>query len=535
MHAKFLPRLLLVALVANPTTFARAEVVPSSVFTDHAVLQREKPIPIWGTADPGERVSVSLSNETGTTVSTQTTAEGRWYVELPSLPAGGPFTMTLEGKNKVQLKDVLIGEVWICSGQSNMEWQLRNSFEPQKAIAAAANPKLRLFTVAQAIASSPRDKVKGQWRECTPETAPTFSAVAYYFGRDLQKALDVPVGLIHTSWGGTPAQAWTSKEALDDVSDLRHYHADVAQRMNQYDPAKAKEQFDEAMKKYDQARTEWEKAAAKARSEGNRPPQAPRRPQLQKAPDASQNSPSTLYNAMIAPLIPYGIRGAIWYQGESNAGQAFEYRTLFATMIQDWRARWKQGDFPFLCVQLAPFKKIENKPTESDWAELREAQFIATKKLSKVGMAVITDVGEENDIHPKKKEPVGARLALLARKIGYGQEIVAMGPVYKKLRTEGNRVVLSFDNVGAGLECRGTNLTGFTIAGADRVFYPADAEIRGETVVVSSSAVEHPVAIRFGWANYPVVNLWNKDGLPATPFRTDAWPRVVQKQDAPSK
>ena len=235
---------------------------------------------------------------------------------------------------------------------------------------------------------------------------------------------------------------------------------------------------------------------------------------------------------MIAPIIPYAVRGVIWYQGESNAGQAYEYRTLFATMIEDWRAHWKAGDLPFLCVQFAPFQKIVDKPTNSDWAELREAQLMATKKLSKVGMAVITDVGEENDIHPKKKEPVGARLALLARKLAYGEKITAMGPVYKKMRTVGNKIILSFDNVGSGLECRGAKLTGFTIAGPDRRFHNADAVIQGDTVVVSSPAVEQPVAVRFGWANYPVVNLWNKDGLPATPFRTDAWPGVTQKDGA---
>jgi sialate O-acetylesterase len=535
MNVSLLRRLLLTTLVATLVPAARADVVPNSLFTDHAVLQREKPILIWGTSDPGEQVRVSLTNETGTNAAGQANADGRWMIELPSLPAGGPYTLSIEGKNKVQLKDVLIGEVWICSGQSNMEMQLRDTFEANKAAAAAENPKLRLFTVAQATAMGPLDKVKGEWKECGPETAPAFSAVGYYFGRDLQKALGVPVGLIHTSWGGTPAQAWTSKDGLEAVPALRHYQADLARRLENYDPAKDREQYAAALKKFEQAQAEFKEAVAKAKEDGKPAPQAPRRPQQPKAPDKSPNSASTLYNGMIAPLIPYGIRGAIWYQGESNAGQAYEYRTLFTTMIQDWRAHWKQGDFPFLCVQLAPYKKIEDKPTESDWAELREAQLLATKTLSKVGMAVITDVGEENEIHPKKKEPAGARLALLARKIAYGQDITAMGPVFKKMRSEGNRLVLSFDNAGAGLECRGPKLTGFTVAGTDRKFYPADATIQGETVVVSCPDVERPAAVRFGWANYPVVNLWNKDGLPATPFRTDTWPGVTQKEQAARK
>jgi sialate O-acetylesterase len=514
-----LRRLLLVILAATFAPAARADVTLATIFTDHAVLQRDKSIPVWGTADPGESVRVGLNNETNSSAMATANGEGRWLAQLPPLPAGGPYTLTVQGKNRVQLKDVLIGEVWICSGQSNMEWQLKNSFEAQKDIAAAANPKIRLFTVTKATALGPQDKVRGDWKECTPETAPSFSAVGYYFGRDLQKALDVPVGLIHTSWGGTPAQAWTSKEALEASPALKHYNAELADRVAKYEPAKAKADYEEALKKYTEA-------AAKAREEGK---PAPRRPTQPQSPEKSPNGAAVLYNAMIAPLVPYGIRGAIWYQGESNAGRAYEYQTLFTAMIQDWRARWKQGDFPFLCVQLAPFRKIVNEPTDSDWAELRDAQLFATKKLSHVGMAVITDVGEENDIHPRKKEPVGARLALLARKMAYGQDIVAMGPAYKKMRTEGNRAVLTFDNVGAGLESRGPKLTGFTIAGSDRVFHNADAEFRGDTVIVSSPSVEKPVAVRFGWANYPVVNFWNKDGLPATPFRTDSWPGVTQK------
>jgi sialate O-acetylesterase len=530
MINRLLPRRLLpLILAATLAPAARADVALSPLFTDHAVLQRDKPIPVWGTADPGESVRVSLNNETNSAATAQANGDGKWLAQLPPLPAGGPFTMTIQGKNRVQLKDLLIGEVWICSGQSNMEWALRNSFDAQKDIAAAANPKIRLFTVTKAIASAPADKVKGKWLECTPETVPNFSAVGYYFGRDLQKTLDVPVGLIHTSWGGTPAEAWTSKEALDAVPALKHYHVELAERISKYDPAKAKENYAAAMTKYKEARATYETEAAKANAEGKKPPQPPRVPTLQASPDRSPNAPSVLYNAMIAPLVPYGIRGAIWYQGESNAGRAYEYQTLFPAMIQDWRTRWMQGDFPFLAVQLAPYRKIVNEPSDSDWAELRDAQLLATKKLSHVGMAVITDVGEENDIHPRKKEPVGGRLALLARKMAYGQDIVAMGPVYSKKRTEGNRVVLAFDNVGAGLESRGPKLTGFTIAGSDKVFHTADAEIRGDTVVVSSPSVEKPVAVRFGWANYPVVNLWNKDGLPAAPFRTDNWPGVTQK------
>jgi sialate O-acetylesterase len=281
-------------------------------------------------------------------------------------------------------------------------------------------------------------------------------------------------------------------------------------------------QYEYDLARFELAQAQHKVAVAKAKLDGQPEPKAPRQFPPQ-PPDRSPNGPSTLYNGMIAPLLNYPIKGAIWYQGESNAGKSYEYRTLFATMIKDWRARWHLGDFPFLCVQLAPF----NSGPANNWPELREAQLLATQTLPNVGMAVITDVGEKNDIHPQKKEPVGARLALLARKIGYGERITAMGPVYKSMKTEGNRAVLSFENVGAGLEARDGKLTGFEIAGADKQFHPAEAEIRGETVVVSSDKVESPVAVRYGWLNYPEVNLWNKDGLPATPFRTDDWPGIT--------
>jgi sialate O-acetylesterase len=530
MHSKFLSRLLAsFALAAILAPAARADVAVNPVFSDHAVLQRDRPITVWGTSDPGEKVKIKLSTETNTSANTEASSEGKWVAVLPAVQAGGPFTMTVQGKNRIEFKDVLVGDVWVCSGQSNMEMRLDRCFEADKTIAAAKNPNIRLFTVPRTTAAEPQDKVKSNgWKECTPESVPGFSGVAYYFGRDLQKALDVPVGLIHTSWGGTPAQAWTSKEALNAAPSLKHYQEELAARIEKYDPEKAKAQHEKAMKKYEDDVAKHKEAVAKAKAEGAKAPAAPRKPVAPGAPTESPGSASVLYNGMIAPIIPYAIRGAIWYQGEANAGKAYEYRTLFTTMIEDWRAHWKQGDFPFLCVQLAPYMKIEDKPTDSGWAELREAQLLATKKLPKVGIAVITDVGEEDDIHPRKKEPAGARLALLARKLAYGQDIVAMGPLFKKMRTEGNRAVLSFDNVGAGLECKGPKLIGFTIAGPDHKFVPADAEIRGETVVVSSPAVEKPVAVRYGWANFPVVNLWNKNGIPATPFRTDDWPGITQ-------
>ena len=421
-------------------------------------------VPVWGTANDGEKVTVKLQ---GQDVST-TAKDGKWRVELAPLKAGGPFELTIAGENTVTLKNILVGEVWIASGQSNMQWSVKQVGEPEQTIAGSANPEIRLFTVPRQGKPQPQSDVSGAWSECDPKTVPDFSAVAYFFGRDLQKQLKVPVGLISTNVGGTPAEAWTSRKALE---------ANPALKSLVVDPA------------------------------SNKP-----------------KDTSGLYNAMIHPLVPYAIRGAIWYQGESNADRAYEYRTLFPAMISDWRAAWGQGDFPFLLVQLAPFTAIVREPGESNWAELREAQLLATQVLPNVAMAVITDLGEERDIHPKRKAPVAARLALAARAVAYAEPVEFAGPAYYQQKVDGNRIVLEFKHVGGGLVAKDGPLAGFTIAGADRKFVLAQAEIKGDTVIVSSPEVKEPLAVRFGWWNFPVVNLWNKAGLPASPFRTDDFP-----------
>jgi sialate O-acetylesterase len=349
----------------------------------------------------------------------------------------------------------------------------------------------------------------------------SFSAVAYFFGRDLAKTLDVPIGLIHTSWGGTPAEAWTSRAALLAEPSLKYMPEREAHALADY--PKAIDRYIDGLKKYKETVSE-----AVAHGQDFPPPPAP--PSTPVHAWAS----ATLYNGMIASIIPYAIRGAIWYQGESNAGRAYEYRTLLPAMIRNWRTDWKQGDFPFLIVQLAPFMKIEAEPKESAWAELREAQLYTTQTVLNAAQAVITDVGDETDIHPRWKEPVGARLALAARALAYGEKIEYAGPVYKSMRVDGNKAVLSFDHVGGGLVAKGGPLVGFTLAGEDRKFVKAEAEIQDDRVVVWSEKVSKPVAVRFGWANYPVVNLWNKDGLPATPFRTDHFPMTTGPQAAAS-
>jgi sialate O-acetylesterase len=425
--------------------------------------------------------------------------------------------MTVEGTNKIAFKNVLVGDVWICSGQSNMEMTVRSSADFEKNIAHSKNPRIRLFTVQKNPSNVPQDRLGGSWSECNPDTVGNFSAVAYFFGRDLERALQIPIGLIHTSWGGTPAEAWTSREALTADSSLQNMVEKTDKDIAAY-PAEV-EKYVQELQKYHAKAVE---AVAKHRDIAN-PPNPPT--------NFSKYawSTSSLYNGMIHPLLPYGITGAIWYQGESNAGRAFQYRTLLATMIQDWRKAWGQGDFPFLIVQLAPFQRIKPEPGESDWAELREAQLLMTKKLPRVGIAVITDVGHETDIHPVWKEPVGARLALAARALAHDEKIVYSGPVFKEMKAESDRAVLSFDHVGGGLVAKDGPLTGFTIAGEDHVFVNAQAEISGDKVIVHSSQVKTPVAVRFGWAAFPVVNLTNKEGLPATPFRTDDFKLTTQR------
>jgi sialate O-acetylesterase len=498
---------LLAGLLVLHASVAFADVKPHALITDGMVLQQGPKANIWGTADKGEEiVTVSFL---GRDYKTAVGPDGKWVVQLVDLKPGGPHEMTIAGTNKVTIKNVLIGEVWIASGQSNMEMHLQSCADAEKAINASANPKIHLFTVPHTIASTPQLDVNGKWSECNPDTVKNFSAVAYYFGRDVQKALDVPVGIIHTSWGGTPAESWTSRGTLEANAALKYYVAKADKEFTD-DP--------EAIAKYKEDLAKYEEAAKKAKEEGKPAPRAPQ------APGKNSHTPTGLYNGMIAPLLPYAIRGAIWYQGESNAGKADEYRTLFPAMIKDWREQWKQGDFPFLFVQLAPFMKIEKEPTDPAWAHLREAQLVTMLTVPKTGMAVITDVGDEKDIHPKQKEPVGARLALAAQALAYGQKIEYSGPIFDKLKVDGNKAIISFTHVGGGLVARGDKLEGFTIAGEDKQLFNADATIDGDKVIVVCDKVARPVAVRFGWANYPVVNLWNKDGLPATPFRTDDFP-----------
>ncbi len=485
---------------------ASADVRLPALFSDNMVLQRNKPITIWGWADEGEGIRVDFRDQR---IHTRA-KNGQWKVELKALRAGGSDILRVAGKNEILVRNVTVGEVWVCSGQSNMEWPMTASYQPQQDIANSANGNIRLFTVPKLKAESPVDDVKSSWKECTPDNVKNFSAVAYYFGRELQKTLGVPVGLIHTSWGGSPAEVWMSRDVLENDIDFKRDILDSSET---------------AMKWYQAELDKFKKEEAELAAQGKK---------IERRPPGMPWRPTELYNGMIAPLTNYVIRGAIWYQGESNAGRARQYESLFPAMITNWRRDFNQGDFPFLAVQLAPWDKnkkrtldqIVEKPGESDWAELREAQVLTTRALSHVGLAVITDAGDKDDIHPAKKEIVGKRLALAARGIAYNHNIVYSGPTYQKMKVNGSKVVLHFDNVGSGLTTPDDELRGFAIAGADGKFVWADAKFDGkDRIIVSSPDVPHPVAVRYGWADYPIVNLWNRNGLPASPFRTDNYPR----------
>lgn len=645
---------------------ARADVRVPSLIGDNMVLQHGRKARVWGWAEPGERVTVTFRGERATATAD---ARGRWEVFTGPHKEGGPFELTVAGRNTLTFKNVLVGDVWVCSGQSNMEWSLANAQDGAKAAAEAKYSLIHLFTVTKKTSEQPLEDVEGHWVVTTPKEAAQFSAVGYFFGRELHKLFAVPIGLIHTSWGGTPAEAWTSRATLAadptlkpmldrydrQLNDLprlqREYEAAQAEWARKYmtedagnkgEPGGyAKLEYDAASWKRMRLPQLWESAgmdvdgvvwfrreldvpaawagkdltlklgaiddfdttyfngervgstgadtpnawmalrqyripgplvragrntvavrvydrmggggfgggemslapegAAKAdvlpldgewsyKEEATAPsrqidwgsqPQAPG--------PANQNSPVVLYNAMLAPLFPYAIRGAIWYQGESNAGRAYQYRTLFPAMIRDWRAAWKQGDFPFYFVQLANWKARPQDSTDSEWAELREAQLMTLKAVPKTGMAVAIDIGNPDDIHPRNKLDVGRRLAYWAISEVYGMKKLEMsGPLFDSYKVERDKVRVSFTHAG-GLKTRdGGAPAGFYVAGADRKFVPAEARVENGAVVVWSSDVRAPVAVRYAWADNPSANLYNSDDLPASPFRTDDWPGVTE-------
>lgn len=485
----------LLLLIFNINAFA--EVKLPALFTNNMVLQQKSEIAIWGWSDPGEQVEISGSWNKKV-VKVKADSEGNWKTVIPTTRAGGPYVLTVKAANTIRLENVLLGEVWLCSGQSNMNFPMhkvpgnwRNGvLNYEEEIAKADYPNIRLFAVPQRVSGHVQKDTEGEWEVCSPETVADFSAVAYYFAREITKETGFPVGLIHSSWGGTPAEAWTKKEVLEADPD---FHP-ILERYN-----KVMQEYAKEMSRY---QTEFAHASS--------PPAEPENPQNNK-------SPTVLYNAMIAPLVPYTVKGVIWYQGESNAERAYQYRKLLPAMINSWRQDWNK-ELPFYFVQIAPHKGQN--------PEIREAQFLTYQTVPRTGMVVITDHGDASDIHPRNKKVVGERLALWALAKDYGKKkIVYSGPLYKSMQQEGNKIRVSFDHIEGGLRIKeGEDLTGFAIAGADQQFYPAKAEIEGKTIIVWSEKVNDPVAVRFGWENVPEASLFNAAGLPASPFRTDSWP-----------
>jgi len=641
----------------------RAEVRLPAILGDNMVLQQATKVRIWGKARPGERMIVTFQNKSTEAVAD---AKGSWQVFIGPLKSGGPAELTVKGENVLTIKNVLVGEVWLCSGQSNMEWPLANTIGATETMAQANYPEIRMFRVEHHTSAEPLSDLEGHWIVTTPDEVAHFTAVGYFFGRELYQRLKVPIGLINSSWGGTPAEAWTSHEALVASPELKpildRYEASLnmlPQAKESY--ARALEQWEEknlyidagnkgeALGYADPATptADWSKMdlpqqfetagmlidgavwfrrvlelpavwagkdlvlnltpiddqdvtyfnGKKVGSIGRETPNSymvprkyvvpgalvhggknviavrvfdsageggfsrggamsigpagaaesevislrgawdykvelalePKHPDWGSRPEAvgvsNQNNPSVLYNAMIAPIVPFAIRGAIWYQGESNAGRAYQYRTLFPIMIRNWRSAWGT-EFPFYFVQLANWHANKAEPDESDWAELREAQTM-TLREPQTGMAVTIDIGDENDIHPRNKLDVGRRLAAWALAGTYGQKVVPSGPLFDRFSIEGDKIKIRFKH-GAGLKSiDGGTVKGFAIAGEDRKFVWADARIDGDSVIVSSPKAMKPFAVRYGWADNPIANLYNSAGFPASPFRTDDWPGVT--------
>lgn len=624
----------------------KADVGVADIFSDHMVVQRNIPVKVWGTADPGEKLYVSFN---GQKLKTKADKNGKWSIVLQPMKAGGPFKMIVHGKNEIIFEDILIGDVWICSGQSNMQWPVSRSVNAEKEIENANYPNIRLFDVPRTVSNTPLEKIPNTtWKICSPETIKNFTAVGYYFGRDLQKEIGVPIGLIHSSWGGTCVETWTSKASITKIPKYENmgpridaYDADkiIDQKRNELKkalggfpekengmedkwmlPATSKSNWesiklptlwenagyrllngivwfsqdfnlnaDETNKnatlhlgKIDDSDITWVNGSKvgemKWGADVERVYKIPQKILKQgknnitvrvedtyykggfsSKPDklflelgqkkillsgewkykidtvyanfrvSPNDVPSLLYNAMINPLIPYGIKGVIWYQGESNTPRSKEYEITFPNMINNWREDWQQGEFPFLFVQLANYKKAKSSPQDDDWAELRESQK-KTLSLKNTGMAVAIDIGEASDIHPKNKQDVGNRLMLSALNVAYAKDIVHSGPIYKSMKIEGEKAIISFDHVGSGLLVKNKHgyISEFEMAGADKKFYWAKAKLEGDKIIVWSDQVQNPIAVRFGWSSNPdEFNLYNKEGLPASPFRTDDWEGIT--------
>lgn len=537
MRARMLLVAVVMAVAVGTVGVSAQGVRPAGVFGSHMVLQRDMPLPVWGRAAAGETVIVAINGQNQTA---QADAAGRWRVTLAPLGVGGgPLTMMISGSNAAEavvLENLLVGDVWLCSGQSNMDWYLKNSGGGVAEAAVADYPELRLANVdwpfgptyCEDGCAEPQEDIGVRWSVCSSNTAGGFSGVGYFFGRELHRDLKVPIGMMRAAVGGTVIQVWASRRVLEGYGPTRvsMEQDDAAMRVRDVFAAyMAEAQARDALKAAIEAATDPAEAermqAELSKREAELAPMPPS-PGFRRA----DRHPAGLFNGMIAPLMPFAIKGVIWYQGEYNTGDAVGYGQLFPAMITDWRAQWGQGDFPFLWVQLPGQGPLQTEPGESNWAELREAQASALR-LPNTGQAVALDLGDKGppySIHPGNKRDVGVRLARVAEKHVYGRAGCAGGPVFEAMRLEGNRAMITFRDVCEGLEARGDALKGFAIAGDDRRFVWAEATIEGEAVVVSNSAIATPVAVRYGWGDQPVATLYDRQGFPAAPFRTDLWP-----------
>ena len=500
--------ILLSILILAPKT--NADVRLPDVLGDSMVLQQKQKVPIWGTADAGETVVVAFQKQKLTVVAD---GRGKWRVDLKPLKADStPQTLTIEGKNKIELKDILVGEVWLVSGQSNMQWTLLQSNNGAAEVAKANHPKIRLFNVSRMVGSKKRPGKMAEWKVCTPESVREFSGAGYYFAVDLQEKLKVPIGIINSSWGGSQAEAWTPVEYLQAHPDL----VATVERTKIWDEERPRIQVE-----YAQAIEKWKVESEKQKAAGARPSPSPG------VPDALRDYrvAASIYDGMIAPLMPFAIKGAVWYQGESNEARAEQYNILLPVMIRGWREKWGQGNFPFGIIQLPNYRQPKPEPTDEAWSFIREAQRRTALNTVNTGLIVTIDIGEANDIHPKNKLDVGLRMSRWALKEVYKNKL-SNSPVLQKYEIKGNKIILTFADVGSGLRIKsGDKLNEFAIAGADKKFVWAEAKIIGkDKVEVWSDKVAEPAAVRYAFNNNPRnANLTNDSGLPAAPFRTDNW------------
>ncbi|WP_163407090.1 sialate O-acetylesterase [Flavobacterium ajazii] len=504
-----------------------AQIRVNSLFNDHMVLQRDVDIPVWGTASVNESVTVLLN---GKSVVVQADGKGNWIAKLPKQKAGGPYKMEISGKNRMVYNDVYVGDVWLCGGQSNMHMTVAKEtrywcgvINEAEEVTNAKYPLIRFFDVPYTPSQTVKLDVVGKWEVCSPETIGHQSAVAYFFAREIYKKYKIPVGLLTSSFGASTAETWISKEALEAQPNLKPLLDTYAAKIDKFvsDSTVTMSKYRNELAKFEGDLAVAQAAAGDVTAKATKAPKSPKNPD----PASDQHNPYVCYNGMIAPLAPYAIKGALWYQGESNGPSAKLYREIMETLITDWRSKFQVGDFPFLYVQLANYGKPMQKPVEDgSMMTIREAQ-LQNLSVKNTGMAVaIENAGDEpNNIHPKNKQAIGYRLGLIARAKGYGEKVAYSGPIYKNYVIKDNTVELSFDHLGKGLVAKDNKLTGFAICGEDKKWVTANAEIKGEKVIVSSTEVAKPVAVRYAWGTNPPASLLNKDGLWAPNFRTDNW------------